>query len=149
MSQQATTYGSVKNITSSPIVYQISKDWQGAVGSGDLKSYPVQIQPSATGTFEHVGNENGSQAAVVYSVTNSAGKAYDVLLAWFNQPNSPNKAYTLIDEAGSFTTDRWPGVFDTLINSSKKSASTVGGCTSVVEIADGNFPKFSAAISSA
>ncbi|XP_022744688.1 23 kDa jasmonate-induced protein-like [Durio zibethinus] len=149
MAQNATTNGRVKNITSSPIAYQISKDWQGAVGSGNLNSYPVQIQASVTGTFQHVGNENGSQGAAVYRVTISSAKAYDVLIAWFNPPNSPNKAYTLIDQAGSFTPDRWPGVFNTLINSSQKSTSTLGGCTSEVEIGDENFPTFSATISTA
>ena len=91
MAQVTTTICSIKNATDSSIVYQISNDWQGHIGAGGLGIYPSQVLSNATATFQHVGNQNGSQGAVVYRITITSTKAYDVLLAWFNQPNSPNK----------------------------------------------------------
>ncbi|XWS65150.1 hypothetical protein CRYUN_Cryun05aG0066800 [Craigia yunnanensis] len=149
MAQVTTSICNVKNITSSTLIYQMSNDWQGAIGAGGLGYYPKEIKSRVTDTFQHVGNQNGSQGAVVYRITISPNENYDVMVAWFNQPNSPNKAYTLVDQAGSFTTDRWAAIFNALINSESNSSSTLGAYTSKVEIGDGNFPTVSATISAA
>ncbi|XP_022744537.1 jasmonate-induced protein homolog [Durio zibethinus] len=138
---QITTNCSVKNKTSSSMAYHTCKDWQGTA------SYPNQILSLVEISFLHTGNLNSSEGAVVYRIKKSNNKSLDIMVAWYAQSNSSNKAYTLVKEIDYFTAARWDEIKDSLEASSKNSTCTYDGCTSEVEIDDKSAAKFSAKIS--
>ncbi|XP_022744300.1 uncharacterized protein LOC111295175 [Durio zibethinus] len=142
---QVTTNGQIQNLTDSDLNHVISKDWQGHV----VEQYISPILPKSTVPFQHVGNQNaGSEAAVVYRIKNKENKNYIAIVAWSNDSNSPKKVYTLVAvPPTSYTEDYWRVISDDLHNSSNSSFSILDGCTSKVQIGDGDSPPLSAAIS--
>ncbi|XP_022744305.1 uncharacterized protein LOC111295178 [Durio zibethinus] len=142
---KVSTNGQIQNLTDSEISYVTSFDWQGHV----VGQYPSPILHKDTGTFQHVGNQNGgSEAAVVYLTKNKNDKSYHAIAAWLNESSSPkSKAYALIAEPKPFTNELWGEIHDKLHNSNTNSSSTHDGLTLTVQIGEGDSPTLLATIS--
>ncbi|XVF77975.1 hypothetical protein PTKIN_Ptkin14bG0091000 [Pterospermum kingtungense] len=101
-------------------------------------------------TFQHVGNQNGSKGAVLYRFQTSRDEAYYLVLGWLNPPDSPNKVFNLIDEAIVCPYDEDEGrkrqIYNFMIDGESQGKDSKGGCNTVAEIGDGNFPTFSVTI---
>ncbi|XVF77961.1 hypothetical protein PTKIN_Ptkin14bG0089700 [Pterospermum kingtungense] len=146
-----TTTCSITNQIASTLKYQKSHDWNGSLGADT--SYPTEVPSGSTVTFQHVGNQNGSKGSVLYRFQNSEGVAYDLVLGWLNPPDSTNKVFDLIDQVIEYPYDdtegRWSQVDGFMTDGESQGKDSNGGCNTVAEIGDGNFPTFSATVATA
>jgi len=136
----------IQNETGHDLKLGTSKDWAGHIGT---VAFPATLHAGQTGVVLHVhtsGTPTGSVGAVVYTLTGSDGKSYDVALAWSTRYSGSNATRTTIQAAGapwdwSSIENNMTSDYSRASNTGASSTSTTGPGSSPVAVFNISVPK--------